>query len=128
MKTRRLLQLIVTGALAVMVQGCATYPKSGQQAIVGTWANSIGTLWTIKTDGAFDVDLDRDGNRDGWGKYTVEDDVIIIWQTGGKKSKGCDTKGTYRFTRSEDGLQFSVISDQCKLRKANVLLPWHERK
>jgi hypothetical protein len=128
MKTRRLLRLIAAGALAVLIQGCATNPKSGSAAIVGTWANSIGTVWTIKTDGAFDVDLDRDSKRDGWGKYMVEDNTVTMWRTGGVKPKGCDGKGVYHFTRSEDGLQFGLVRDTCKLRKANLLLPWHSRK
>jgi hypothetical protein len=127
MKTRRLLQLIAVGALAVLVQSCATYPKSGPSAIVGNWANSIGTVWMIKTDGTFDVDLDKDGKRDAWGKYTVQNDTVTMWRTGGTKPKGCDGKGVYRFTRSEDGLQFTLVRDTCKLRKANVLLPWHRK-
>ena len=128
MKTQRLLQVIVAGFVVVLIQGCATYPKSGPSAVVGTWTNSLGTVWMIKADGTFDVDLDKNGKRDAWGKYTVEADTVTMWRTGGIRPKGCDGKGIYKFVRSEDGLQFTLVSDTCKRRKANVLLPWHRRK
>jgi hypothetical protein len=127
MRTQRLLQVIAIAFVVALIQGCETYPKSGPSAVVGTWTNSLGTVWMIKADGTFDVDLDKDGKHDAWGKYTVENDTVTMWRTGGSKPKGCDGKGVYRFTRSEDGLQFALVSDTCKLRKVNVLLPWHRK-
>ena len=57
MKTQRFLPIVLAGIVLMLLNACATYPKSGQSALVGTWTNSLGTVWTIKADGSFDVDL-----------------------------------------------------------------------
>lgn len=126
MNRRRLLPIIL-GLLAILIQGCETFPKSGQQALVGTWQNSIGTVWMLKADGTYDADLDKDGKRDAWGRYAVEGNTVTTWRTGGVRPKGCDGKGIYKFTRTEDGLRFTLVSDTCKLRKQNVLVAWRQK-
>jgi hypothetical protein len=128
MKTETSLRIVLVGLVLALLGACATYPKSGQAALVGTWTNSLGTVWMIKADGTFDVDLDKDGKRDAWGTYAIGGDTITLMRTGGVKPKGCDGKGVYRFNRSDkDSLQFTLVSDACKLRKKNVRLGWHRK-
>jgi len=100
------------------------FQESGQSALVGTWTNSLGTVWAIKADGTFDVDLKHHGRRDAWGTYTVQGDQATFQRTGGVKPKGCEGPGVYKFKRTDDTLQFTLVSDKCKLRQKNVLQPW----
>ncbi|PYL64452.1 MAG: hypothetical protein DMF25_07020 [Verrucomicrobia bacterium] len=65
MKTETSLRIVLAGPVLALPGACATFPKSGQAALVGTWTNSLGTVWMIKADGTFDVDFDKDGKRDG---------------------------------------------------------------
>lgn len=103
------------------------FENAGQPAVVGTWTNALGTVWMIKADGTFDVDLTKDGKRDAWGNYTLAGDTITVWRTGGMAPKGCRGKGVYKFKRNGDNLSFSLVSDSCKLRKKNVLMAWHKK-
>jgi len=64
MKIPFFLQLIFASALIVLVGSCATTSRSGPAALAGTWTNSLGTVWTMKADGTFDVDRNHDGKRD----------------------------------------------------------------
>lgn len=125
MKTQRLSQILAAG---ILLNACASYPKSGSEALVGTWTNSMGAVWMINADGMFDVDLDKDGKRDGWGKWSVKGDTVTLMRKGGIKPKGCDGKGVYRFSRTgQDTLQFTLVKDNCKLRVKNVTLPWKRK-
>jgi hypothetical protein len=125
MKIQYSFQMVLMVCLAVMLNACAMYPKSGQSALVGTWTNSFGTVWTIKADGTFDVDLKHKGNRDAWGTWRVEGDRVTLQRTGGLKPKGCDRPGVYKFARTDkESLQFALVSDKCKLRIKNVTQPW----
>ena len=127
MKINRSFQTIFLLGAVMLLNSCALfYPESGPAAVVGTWTNSVGTVWVIKEDGTFEADLNKDKKRDAWGKYSVSGDTMTMIRTGGIKPKGCNGKGIYRFKRtSEETLQFTFVSDKCKLRKQNVLLPWH---
>lgn len=128
MKTQRLSQILAAGILLILLNACASYPKSGSEALVGTWTNSVGTVWMINADGMFDVDLDKDGKRDAWGKWSVKGDTVTFMRKGGIKPKGCDGKGVYHFSRTgEDTLQFTLVKDTCKLRIKNVTLPWKRK-
>jgi hypothetical protein len=128
MKTRNFFPIVLVGIVLVLLNGCATYPKSGQKALVGDWTNSLGTVWMIKADGTFDVDLNHDGKRDAWGTYTVAGDTMTIHGTGGKTPADCKGDGVYKFSRTDkDALSFSFVSDKCKLRKKNVLLGWKRK-
>ena len=125
MKTQRFLLVVLSGALLVMLNACASFPKSGASALVGDWTNSIGTVWMIKADGTFEVDLTHHGKRDAWGTYTVSGDTIMIHGTGGKIPKSCKGDGVYHFSRpSADSLQFTLVKDKCKMRVQNVTLGW----
>jgi len=130
MKINLSLQIIFACVLLVLVNACATAPKSGPSALVGTWTNSLGTVWTIKSDGTFDVDRNNDGKRDIWGTYTVAGDSITIQETGRTTPipKDCKGPGVYKFSRPDAStLMFTLVNDACALRKKNVLLAQHKK-
>jgi hypothetical protein len=130
MKINLSLQIIFAGVLLVLVNACATAPKSGPSSLVGTWTNSLGTVWTIKSDGTFDVDRNNDGKRDIWGTYTVAGDSITIQETGRTTPipKDCKGPGVYKFSRPDaNTLMFTLVNDACALRKKNVLLAQHKK-
>jgi hypothetical protein len=110
-------------------QACAiTPPTSGMAALTGTWTNSLGTVWTMRADGSFDVDLNKDGKRDAWGTCTVDGNTVKIVGVGGVVPKGCtNTTGSYHFTRTKDTLHFTLIKDPCKLRVRNVMMDWTKK-
>ena len=125
MKIQHSFQAILAGVLLVLVNACVTTPRSGAAALAGTWTNSLGTVWTIKSDGTFDV---VNPKRHIWGKYTVAGDTITIQETGGKAAKGCKGPGVYKFSRpNENTLTFAMVNDACKERIKNVTLPWHQK-
>jgi len=128
MKIQSLLQLLFASVLIALVGSCATTSRSGPAALAGTWINSLGTIWTMKGDGTFDVDRNHDGKRDIWGTYTVAGDTVTIQGTGGKTPKDCKGPGVYKFSRpNENTLTFTLVSDTCGDRKKNVLLAWHQK-
>jgi hypothetical protein len=124
----RLFRTFLASILVISLGACAHYPHQGSLALVGTWKNSAGTTWTMRDDGTFEVDLDQDGKRDLWGKYKVDGDTVTLIRKGGFAPKSCKGKGVYRFNRSAgDTLQFTLISDDCKLRIKNVTLGWKRK-
>jgi hypothetical protein len=125
MKIAFALRIALVGIFSAVLCACATYPRSGSQAVAGSWTNPLGTVWTLNSNGSFDVDLNHDGERDGWGKYTVEGDTITLMATGGMMPKDCKGDGVYRFNRGRDTLRFTRLSDKCQLRVRNVMLVWH---
>ena len=128
MKIELLARIVLTGIAGLFLQACATAPTTGPAALTGTWTNSLGTVWTMRADGSFDVDLNHDGKRDAWGQCTIEGDTIAIVGTGGTVPKGCaKSTGTYHFTRTKDTLHFTLIKDPCKERVKNVTLDWHPK-
>jgi hypothetical protein len=125
MKTQLLARIFSSGIAVLLLQACATAPKSGPAALAGTWTNSLGTVWTMKMDGSFEVDLDHNGKRDAWGKCTIEGDTVTIVGTGGVVPKGCaKTTGVYHFTRNGNTIHFTLVKDPCKERVKNVTLDW----
>ena len=130
MKLQRFLRFVFLGALIALVSACATPSRSGPAALAGTWNNSLGTVWTIKVDGTFDVDRNHDGKRDIWGTYTVAGDTITIQETGRTTPipRDCKGPGVYKFSRPDaNTLMFTLVSDACALRKKNVLLAQHKK-
>jgi hypothetical protein len=130
MKIQPSLRIISAGVLLMLVNACATSLQSGPTALAGTWTNSLGTAWTIKADGTFDVDPNHDGKRDIWGTYTVAGNTITIQETGRTTSipKDCKGPGVYKFSRPDaNTLTFTLVSDACALRKKNVLLAQHRK-
>ena len=105
--------------------GCAMFQESGQSALVGTWTNSLGTVWAIKADGTFQVSLSKSHRVDVWGKYTATSDTMNIQEAHGSHTpKSCKGPATYKFNRNGDMLTFTKVSDRCKLREKNVLAGW----
>ena len=92
--------------------------------MVGSWTNSLGTLWIIRPNGTFDFDLNQDGRRDGWGTYKISGDRITLQRSGGIGPRGCRGPGVYNFRREGDKLTLATVSDHCNLRRKNVQLPW----
>jgi len=124
MKKQISFRIVFAGAALALLAGCAMFQESGQSALVGNWTNSFGTVWIIKADGTFDVDLTHHGKRDAWGTYTVQGDQVTLQRTGGMAPKGCKGPGVYTFKRTDQGLQFTLVSDKCKLREKNVTQTW----
>jgi hypothetical protein len=124
MKPQHSLRIIFAGALIALMGACATAPTSGPAALVGTWTNTLGTVWTVNPDGTFQVDLDKSGQPDVWGHYTVSGDSLTISEVRGKTPKACKQPATYKFNRMGDQLHFTLVSDKCKLRIQNVTQPW----
>lgn len=105
--------------------GCAMFQESSQSALVGTWTNSLGTVWAIKADGTFQVSLSKSRRVDVWGKYTVTGDTMTILEAHGSHTpKACKKSATYKFTRAGEMLTFTKVSDKCKLREKNILAGW----
>jgi hypothetical protein len=127
MKIQPCLRITLAGVLLLFLNACATTAPTAQGPLVGTWTNSLGTVWTVKADGTFDVDVVNPA-RHIVGNYTVAGDTITVQETGGKSAKGCGGPGVYKFTRTGDNtLTFKLVSDTCKERKKNVLLAWHKK-
>jgi len=123
MKKRISLALVVI-SLALFT-GCAMFQESGQSALVGTWTNSLGTVWAIKADGTMQVSLHKNHHVDVSGNYTVTGDTLNIQEThGGPGPKACKGPATYKFQRNGDMLTFTKVSDKCKLRERNILAGW----
>ena len=122
MRIQLLARIVFTGVAVLLLQACASTTTTGPAALTGTWTNSLGTVWTMNSDGTFDVDLNHDGKRDAWGKCTIEGNTVTIVGTGGTVPKGCaKTTGVYHFTRSKDTLHFTLVNDPCKLRAKNEI-------
>ena len=125
MKAETSLRIIFTGALVAFLSACATYAPAGPGALVGTWTNSLGTVWTIKADNTFNV---VNAKRHIWGNLTIAGDSVTIQERGGNAAKGCHSPGAYKFSRtSQNTLAFTLVKDSCKERIKNVTLAWHRK-
>lgn len=101
------------------------FHKAAVSPVVGTWTNQLGTVWAIKRDGTFQVDLMHRGNVDVLGNYTIDGDTITLKEVRGPQvPKLCKDDGVYKFIRDGDTLTFTKVSDKCKLREKNLLVPW----
>ncbi len=123
MKKHISLVFVIVGV--ALFTGCAMFQETGQSALVGTWTNSLGTVWAIKADGTFQVSLTKSRRVDVWGKYTATADTMNIQESHGSHTpKSCRGPATYKFSRNGDMLTFTKVSDKCKLREKNVLAGW----
>jgi hypothetical protein len=115
--------IVLCGIACALLQGCALFHRHGVPAIVGTWKNTAGAVWTIRGDGTFDVDVTADGKPDIRGRYSVAEDQITLRATGGLP-RSCRQKAVYQFQRRENTLRFTLVEDRCNMRKKHMLLPW----
>ena len=123
MKSQISIVLALT-AIAVL-DGCAMFKEAPQNALVGTWTNPLGTVWSLKADGTFEVALNNSNHPTVWGKYSVTGDTITITGSRGLQiPKSCKGEGIYKFDRDQEKLTFTLVSDNCRLRTKNILLPW----
>jgi hypothetical protein len=128
MKQPLVFRILLAGIAVFLFQACATTAPTGIAALTGTWTNSLGTVWTMRADGSFDVDLNHDGKRDAWGTCSVEGNTVTIVGTGGTVPKGCaKTTGSYHFSRTKDTLHFTLIKDPCRERVKNLTLDWNKK-
>jgi hypothetical protein len=129
MKLQAVSRILLFFVTVLLIPACATTaPTSGIGALTGSWSNSLGTVWTMRADGSFDVDLNHDGKRDAWGTCSVTGDTVTIVGTGGVVPKGCaNTTGRYHFTRTNNTLHFTLIKDGCKERVKNVTADWTKK-
>ncbi len=101
------------------------FQEKPQNSLVGTWTNQLGTVWALKADSTFQVALNNSNRPSIWGKYTVTANTLTIKESRGSHTpKSCKGEGVYNFTRDGDTLTFTKVSDKCRLREKNVLLPW----
>src|SRR6266571_2342723 len=100
MKLQHSLRIVFAGALIVLMGACAIAPTSGPAALVGTWTNTLGTVWTVNPDGTFQVDLDKNGQPDVWGHYTVSGDSLTISEVRGKTPKACKQSVANKYLRA----------------------------
>jgi hypothetical protein len=129
MKLQHSLRIIFVGALILLEGACATAPQTGPAALVGTWTNSLGSVWTINADGTFHVTATTP-KAEIWGKYTVTADMITIQETRRSTDipKQCKGPSLYKFSRSNaNTLTFVLVSDICKPRIQNVTQPWTKK-
>jgi hypothetical protein len=122
---QRVFSTIVTGIALFALSGCASYPRSGSDAVVGKWTNSRGTLLKMRGDYTF-TSMTRSDMNHVWGSYTIAHHAITFRALGGDVSRNCRSDGLYHFRRiSAEALQFSVVSDKCKTRRRDLVLVWH---
>jgi len=129
MKRQHFFRIIFAAALITLISACQTMIPSGPAALVGTWTNSLGAVWTINGDGTFHAAATTP-KTELWGKYSVTGDMITIQETRGATPtpKNCKGPGLYRFSRANaNTLTFVLVSDICKPRIQNVTQPWTKK-
>jgi|ERR1043166_8353023 hypothetical protein len=123
-----LYRIIVLLCAAVAFTGCSTLLPHKSQSVAGTWKNSAGTVWTLKPDGKFEVEVKAAHPFRTWGTYTVSGDTLTIYDKNPKAPRACREPGVYHFQRSGDTLQFTLVKDACRERARQVPLAWHLQK
>ena len=126
MRSKCFLPFVCLG-VALLLNGCAAFPRSGAKALAGTWVNPLGTVWTINEDGTFHVDLDKDGKRDAWGKYTTAGNRMTICEESNKVPRVCHEPAIYEFRRTAKSLHLTLVKDRCDLRVKHISLAWTRR-
>ena len=112
-------------SLVALLPGCAMFREAPQNTLVGTWTNALGTVWALQADGTFEVALNNGTRPSVWGKYSVSGDTLTVKDGHGSHTpKSCKGEGVYKFNRDQDRLTFTKVSDKCRLREKNLLLPW----
>jgi hypothetical protein len=122
---KKQISIVVALTAIALLGGCAMFRETPQNSLVGTWTNALGTVWALKDNATFEVALNNSNHPTVWGKYSVDGDTITIKEARGSHTpKSCKGDGVYKFNRDQDKLTFTLVSDKCRLRTKNVLLPW----
>src|SRR5437660_12514594 len=100
MKTQRTLEILLAGIVLMLVNACATYPRSGQAALAGTWTNSLGTVWTFRADNTFDVVPTNHDKRDTLSIATDTGNTDNVQRTTAINPKGSSGHGINPITQN----------------------------
>ena len=94
------------------------------EAIVGTWSHQNEDGYTISeylddgTWAVYDADtVDTSGTPKDFGEYTVEGDT----RTMGPDDYCGETLGTYTLAFTGDQMVFTLVSDDCTIRQADIV-------
>jgi beta-lactamase class A len=125
MKSSHLVRFTFVAMLALLLGACSSLPTMpwSKNQLAGTWKNSLGTVWTIKSDGTFTADVHH-AKIHASGTYKISGDTFTITETGAKVPQVCKGDAVYHFHRDGVKLHFTVVSDKCKIRKADVTKEW----
>jgi hypothetical protein len=122
---KKQLSIVLFVTATIVLGGCAMFQETPQNSLVGTWTNSLGTVWALKANGTFQVAINNSNRPSVWGKYTVTGDTITIQESHGSHTpRSCRGEATYQYNRDRDTLTFTKVSDKCKIRERNLRLPW----
>jgi len=124
----RSIRWLAAGVALACLCGCASFPRKGRPALEGTWKNPFGVKWTIREDGTFDVDFNKDGERDAWGTLFAAGTTMTISEMSGKVPPDCTGSGVYRFRRTAESLHFELVRDDCAFRSSSVVMEWERKK
>ncbi len=106
-----------------------------QSELIGVWKaefdNGNGLVevkWNITRDG-YEIDLRNDGSVEISGQWKIENNQLILWDTGGPMACADTDKGTYTYSVTGDILKLTLISDNCVGRsKLTPTVTWKREK
>lgn len=113
---------------ALLASGCSSYKidPSLHTAIVGTWkASSSSELLTIYSDGRFVLE-EVPGIDGKLVKGTIErgrDMIMFMYET--PSSLCASERGVYNFSREDDTLTLTMVSEECRDRASHLALVWN---
>jgi hypothetical protein len=114
-------------AIAALV-GCAEMERRETSPIAGSWINSEGTVWTLHPDGTFDADVRAAQPFRTSGRYSISGDQLTVYDIAASSPRECREPGIYRFRRTGDRLDFTIVKDDCGERARQVPLGWRLRR
>lgn len=93
---------------------------NAQDPLAGTWAIGDHAL-TFGSDNTYSVDFNHDGLPEVWGRVARSGNVMILTDSGGRKScinsaDGQVVDGIYTYDISGDTLTFGLFHDPCRGR------------
>lgn len=134
MKFQRQIPAVCLVLLVLLVGGCTSFhnPFSKSPDLAGTWENRHGSVWTLRSDGTFEIKHAGQVGVTGTysiGKRTHRDQLTLIY-TGGRIPWDGHQSATYRIKqdkRNRKKLRFVVLHDICALRIADLSVKWKKQ-